>query len=52
MENIVIESRLSDSWNLTIFPEFFSNEFLLTFSESLDVQWLEKVYGLFAQAIF
>lgn len=58
LENAIQESRLSDAWNLHEkhmqmegFPrKSILNKLVTVLAESLDIQWLEKAYGLFEQA--
>ncbi|KAL7001028.1 hypothetical protein U1Q18_002182 [Sarracenia purpurea var. burkii] len=59
LENAIEEHRYNDAWKLHEqhmlmegFPrKSIVNKFLTSFAESLDVQWLGKVYGLVEQAI-
>ncbi|PON98039.1 Pentatricopeptide repeat [Trema orientale] len=58
IENALGEHRLNDTWKLYEqhmqmdgFPrKSVVNQLLATFAESLDVQWLEKAFGLVEQA--
>lgn len=57
LENAILESRLSDAWNLHQqhiqmegFPrKSIVNKLTLALTESLDVLWLERAYVLFEQ---
>ncbi|KAK4281188.1 hypothetical protein QN277_012711 [Acacia crassicarpa] len=59
IENAINEKKLDDTWKLFEqhmhmdgFPrKFILNKLLTTFVESLDIQWLEKAYGLVEKAI-